>query len=204
MLSSFKSISEGSNTRSEPPLEEFVRRFLDQKGEVHFVKSSSEAIDEINSLISTKGRGPSCCSPTLFYGRLQDLSTKIKTTTLSFTEFQNSPREKARTLDVGITKAAWAVSETGSLLDISYSDEERLLSSISRVHIALLDDSTILTRLRDVAPKLRELLKPSYSTKPAITLIGGPSRTSDIELKSVLGVHGPHEVHVILCQQSRT
>jgi len=196
--------------KGTPRIDEFIRRFTEQRGEIYFAKTPGELVDRINSLIESRGRGSSCAPEELLIrrpgspGESADISGQLKTT-VSFADFVRNPLETARTLDVGITRSDCAIAETGSIVDVSFTDEHRLLSSISRVHITVLAASDILLKLRDLAPKLNSLLssRNSVKKKPSVTLIGGPSRTSDIELKSVLGVHGPHEVHVVIYDESK-
>lgn len=167
---------------------------------MYFAKSAEDTIEIINKLLEERGKGDSCCSPNIRIqqdGSLVDVSKHLKTS-LQYSEFEEQPRKLANQLDVGITIAEYGVAETGSIVDVSSTDEQRLLSSLTRVHIAILDSSNILPKLEDLAPRLRDKLSAKEQSKPSITFIGGPSRTSDIELKSVLGVHGPHEVHVVV------
>ncbi len=186
--------------RDRDPLEEFAERFTKQSGVFYPAKNSGDVISKINDLIRDRGRGDSCSAPISLVenGQTIDISRDIHST-IPFEGFLKNPREVSARIDVGITKANYAVAETGSIVDISSSDQHRLLSSFSRVHIAVLDHDSVLTRLSELSPKIRDLLSDETgNTKPSISLIGGPSRTSDIELKSVLGVHGPHEVHVVM------
>ena len=185
-------------------VEEFSSRFTQQAGIVHVAESGQQAISMINEIIEQRGKPESCCSPQINLrqnGSTIDISGKLHTT-LKFSEFQKQPRKFANSLDVGITQAEYAIAETGAIVDVSFTDEQRLLSSFTRVHIALLEPSRVLPRLADFAPRIREMLgvQSGERRKPAVTLIGGPSRTADIELKQVLGVHGPHEVHVVICK----
>jgi L-lactate utilization protein LutC len=159
-----------------------------------------DVIAIVNGLIKSRGKGESCCSSEIQIaanGSLRGISSQMDTT-VTYRDFQKDPRKIVALLDVGITKAEYGIAETGTIVDISYTDEHRLLSSLSRVHIAVLERTCILDKLSMLAPKMKELLGAGVEPKPSITFIGGPSRTSDIELKSVLGVHGPHEVHVVL------
>jgi len=184
-------------------VDEFSTRFSKQAGVIHQVKNLSEAVSVINDLIKSRGKGESCASDEIdiSFGSLKSNISNQLNTTINFNELKTTPRKLIGQIDVGITKAEYGIAETGSIVDISYSDEHRLLSSLTRVHIALLEEDSIVEKLSKLSLVMRDLLDSKKKSKPSITFIGGPSRTSDIELKSVLGVHGPHEVHVVLAMK---
>lgn len=98
-------------------------------------------------------------------------------------------------VDAGITLSSFAIAETGTVAEICHQDADRLTSALPRIHICLLQRDQILGALAESASLLRGAVETHG--RSAISLISGPSRTADVELKLVLGVHGPHQVHVI-------
>jgi L-lactate dehydrogenase complex protein LldG len=99
------------------------------------------------------------------------------------------------TADVGISGVAALIAETGSLVVESATGEPRSLSLLPPVHIAVANREQLLADLFD----LFEARRPAPAALPsALTLITGPSKTGDIELRLVTGVHGPGVVHVVL------
>ncbi len=103
--------------------------------------------------------------------------------------------------DVGITNVAYLIAETGSIVLATGPKESRSLSLLPPVHIALARPSQILPDLFDlfdVYSPVADLNKPAAPPPSCLSIITGPSKTGDIELKLVTGVHGPGEVHVIL------
>ena len=98
--------------------------------------------------------------------------------------------------DVGVTGAQWGIAETGSLVLESAREHHRLISLVPSIHVALLPRFAILGSLGEA---LRAVRGPTGRPRSrTITLITGPSRTADIELQLVVGVHGPRELHVLL------
>lgn len=100
--------------------------------------------------------------------------------------------------DAGITGVRLAVAETGSLALETGPDLRRLASLAVPVHIAVLTETQIVPDLIDWAAAAPDPM-PAGSV-----LITGPSKTADIELTLVTGVHGPKEVHVVLLPPSPT
>jgi len=100
--------------------------------------------------------------------------------------------------EVGITGADYGLADTGTLVLRSVSGQDRGSSLLPPVHITLLERSRILPGSDELISILAEDTKHEGSMKSCITLITGPSKTADIELTLVRGVHGPGELFVIL------
>ena len=92
---------------------------------------------------------------------------------------------------IGITEMAYALTDTGSLVADQASIEERLLSTLPEIHIALIGTERILDSKTAVFQKIN----PSNSKY--IAFITGPSRTADIERVLTIGVHGPKRLVII-------
>lgn len=96
--------------------------------------------------------------------------------------------------DVGITGVESAIAETPSLCLSSGGKHRRLASLAPPVHIAVL-------RAEQIVPDLLDWGAAHKGDMPAAeTLVSSPSKTGDIELVMVLGVHGPKEEHIIILE----
>ncbi len=99
---------------------------------------------------------------------------------------------------VGVTAADYAIAETGTIVLSSDEPNSLLVSLLPPVHIALLRSSQIVASLDEVISKVGQERIGRLDPSRSVTLITGPSRTSDVELVLSIGVHGPKELHVII------
>jgi L-lactate dehydrogenase complex protein LldG len=98
--------------------------------------------------------------------------------------------------DVGINFADYALADTGSLVFLTESHQSRLISLLPAVHIAIVARKNILSGLDE----LYTLVPQPAVNSSSMVIVTGPSRTADIEMRLVRGVHGPGEVHVIIVE----
>jgi L-lactate dehydrogenase complex protein LldG len=94
-------------------------------------------------------------------------------------------RERIDEYGFGITQAAGAIAETGSLILLDRPESRRLAAIAPWVHIAVVERSRIH---RDVADAIAAL-----GDEPSVLWCTGPSKTADIEGILIQGVHGPGE-----------
>ena len=104
-------------------------------------------------------------------------------------------RELAADSKIGISQMDWALANTGTLVQDSTPVEQRLVSTLPVIHIALIATDRILADL----PALLTKVDPNKSGY--IALITGPSRTSDIERVLTIGVHGPVRLIIVFVDE---
>jgi iron-sulfur cluster protein len=99
--------------------------------------------------------------------------------------------------DLGITGGNIAVAETGSFVLVTNEGNARLVSSLPKVHIALIGVEKLVERFEDVGPILQAL--PKSATAQALTsyvsIITGPVPNTDGSTK---------ELHIVLMDNRRS
>ena len=95
-----------------------------------------------------------------------------------------------------LTGCALAIAETGTIaLDGGPGQGRRALSLVPDLHICVVGEAQIIDGVRAA---LRGLAAGLRADRRPVTLVSGPSATSDIELSRVEGVHGPRRLELVL------
>lgn len=94
--------------------------------------------------------------------------------------------------DTSIIKAKLAVSNLG-IFCVTSDEQPRLMSLLPQNCIILLKKEDIVASMDEAYTIIKKNKNPTN-----IIFISGPSRTADIELIVVLGVHGPQKVYGLI------
>jgi L-lactate dehydrogenase complex protein LldG len=105
------------------------------------------------------------------------------------------PRPSTGSDKVGVTGTFCAIAENGTLMLLSGADTHATTSLLPETHIAVVSASRVVHAMEDAW----DLMRREHGSLPRqVNFVSGPSRTADIEMTLVMGVHGPFRVHVVV------
>jgi L-lactate dehydrogenase complex protein LldG len=101
-------------------------------------------------------------------------------------------------VDGTLTGCTTAIAETGTIVLTARPHEgRRALTLVPDLHICVVRETQIV----ELVPEALARLTADRLEQQPITLISGPSATSDIELSRVEGVHGPRTLVVLVVKE---
>ena len=180
-------------------VQQFKQKHESLAGIVHLVDGFDEAAARVGSILEEK-KADKVAMTELPEELIQSLEQRCATTGINLLKPPFNGADLPGALDsiqVGITRAAFAIAETGSLVEFATDDSFRLVSALPLVHIGVFQASDVIETLNEAAAPIRNF----YEENPlnaTVSFISGPSRTADIEMRLILGVHGPAETHAII------
>ncbi|MBI1848654.1 MAG: iron-sulfur cluster-binding protein [Candidatus Rokubacteria bacterium] len=106
-------------------------------------------------------------------------------------------REKFLQADLGITGANFAVAETGTVVLVTNEGNGRMITSLPRVHVAVMGVEKVVPSMTDLMVFLAILARSATGQKLSVytTMVQGPRRADELE--------GPDEFHLVLLDNGR-
>jgi L-lactate dehydrogenase complex protein LldF len=107
-------------------------------------------------------------------------------------------RQKFLDADMGITGANFAVAETGTIVLVTNEGNGRMVTSLPRIHVAVMGMEKVIPTMTDLMVFLAILARSATGQKLSsyTTLVRGPRQPGETE--------GPEELHLILMDNGRT
>lgn len=171
-------------TSGGPVVDRLCERLEDYKADVRRI-----AADEVAAAIAE-----TCARRSAWrIGVPPDLPAAWRPSSVEIVEDHGLDAHELDALDGVVTACTLAVAETGTLvLAAGPGEGRRALTLVPDLHVCVVREGQVVDTVPAAFAQLRGL-----ATRP-LTLVSGPSATSDIELSRVEGVHGPRQLVVLL------
>ena len=105
---------------------------------------------------------------------------------------------EAEPAEAGVSRARFAVAETGSVGVVGNELQPRLATMLVPLHVVVVDEPRVVASLDEAGSEIEAAMT---SGTRYVSLVTGPSRTADVEKTLAVGVHGPREVCVVLVEE---
>jgi L-lactate dehydrogenase complex protein LldG len=102
-------------------------------------------------------------------------------------------------VDGVLTGCTLAIAETGTIaLSAAPAEGRRAITLVPDLHVCVIEEHQVVETVPEAIAALGAL---ATEQRRPITLISGPSATSDIELDRIEGVHGPRRLVVLVVSE---
>jgi L-lactate dehydrogenase complex protein LldG len=204
--SAFLPVTQIDDTSPEGLLTRFSEELIRLKGEVFICDHDQAARDQIAALLREHGATRAlawdfACIP------LPELAETVRGLGIevihpeTHDEFRAETLSTAETAQVSITGVDAAAAATGTLIVTTAPGKGRIPTILAPVHIAIVRQRQIIPRIEDWVRTLRADGMTAIRGCANFCFITGPSRTGDIEMELILGVHGPGRVQVVIVRE---
>jgi L-lactate dehydrogenase complex protein LldG len=167
----------------------FAERAAEYRAEVHRIHEAG-VIDLVAEVCSRQHVSRLACPP--------DVPDRWRPAGITLLAEGLPPSELDR-VDGVLTGCSLAIAETGTVaLDGGAHQGARVLTLVPDLHICVVLSGQVVARVDDAMSRLGASVRERNAP---ITLISGPSATSDIELSRIEGVHGPRRLVIVLAEQ---
>jgi L-lactate dehydrogenase complex protein LldG len=189
--STYRPVIPREKTDAAALLEQFTREAEKQAVVMHRVTDEAQALQTLGTLLEGRSRIASWDPAEI---GLSGLAEMLREKEIDIAD----PRDE--TPEIGLTGAMAGLAATGSLVLSSGSGMYRNTSLLPPVHIAVLRQDQIVPDLESWFAQQREQDFRPMRDASNIVIVTGPSRTADIAMELVMGMHGPREMHIILVE----
>lgn len=185
--------------RRDELIKQFESELTKVGGRFHRATTAESAFQFVEQIVSDRQAKTMVAYDTRLIDGI-DLPKRVEESGVGFViESDSDFIRTAAVADLGLSGVDYALADTGTLVLVARKGQARAISLLPPVHIAVLKPEQVISGLNDLFPLLRsETEAGGGNLSSAVTFITGPSRTADIELTLVIGVHGPQQLHVIL------
>ena len=169
-------------------LEAFAERVTEYRASVYRTSEANKLSEKVAEVCRLRKAETLVIPP--------DLSDAWLPKSVQFIRDNNLTNAELSAADGVLSGCALAVAQTGTLiLDGGKAQGRRALTLLPDLHLCVVFARQIVGTVPEAVAALQ-----AVATRP-LTLISGPSATSDIELSRVEGVHGPRTLDVLLVEE---
>lgn len=191
------------DTSPDALLKRFTAELERLSGKVHAVEGEQAACDCVLDLLRQQS-ADHVLAWDFQYIPVSGLQAALKAAGVTVTfpdlhdEFRAEHAEHIKSAGAGIVGVNAAAAGTGTLIFNAEPGKGRVPTVLPPMLIAVLRIDQLLPNVEAWLARERAQGMPTVLGSSNVCFVTGPSRTGDIEMQMVLGVHGPGVVHVVV------